>query len=259
MKLHMQTVVAQQHPRRLVDAALVTPELRWIGEGGGVTAFDDDPQLTIDQAKARRALVTAIGEGKVGVEEIPPPGHHFTGPGHIEACLTRCIAVTGDCIAAVEGIVEAAPAGIGGIEGEARVAHRNHQLGACQLGNFLVDARGGNGRWRLLCHQVTDAGEKIPVFAPIELLPATRPVPGIDLCLEDIAAFQQLTIGRSKLRHQGGKAAPEQGAVDACTGEDVVVHQPVKCPVDPQARGFDMFGGGVGTGELAGHRLAPVE
>src|SRR5690606_41464000 len=89
--------------------------------------------------------MAAIGEGKMGIEEIPPPGYYLATAVEVEPRRPRRAVFSGDGVGTVERIVKAAPAGVGGIEGKARVAYRNHQLGAGHAGDFVVDPGGGNG------------------------------------------------------------------------------------------------------------------
>ena len=56
----------------------------------------------------------------------------------------------------VEGVVQAAPAGIGRIEGETRIADRHHQLRAGDRGNFRVNIAGVDREIFPLRHKITD-------------------------------------------------------------------------------------------------------
>jgi hypothetical protein len=111
-------------------------------------------------------------------------------PGFVGAVAFR------DHIGAVQRVIQRAPAGIGGVQREPRVEDRHHQLRAGRRGDLVVDTRGGDGEIGGFGQQVTDFGEELAVRLGVERLDDVMAVPLVDLCLQLIAAFQQLLVLR---------------------------------------------------------------
>jgi hypothetical protein len=96
-------------------------------------------------------------QGRGIIQKRLGPGDHLRAALHIIAAL-GCLA--GDRIGAIERVIQAAPARIGGIEQEARVEHRHDQLRPGGLRQFRVnigriDRKGGG-----LLDQIADRAQK---------------------------------------------------------------------------------------------------
>ena len=75
--------------------------------------------------------MTAAGQRHGAVQKSLGPGNHARATHRVVAAGARGVTHR---IGAIEGIVEAAPAGIGGIEGIARVQNWHHQLRSGKFG-----------------------------------------------------------------------------------------------------------------------------
>ena len=134
-------------------------------------------------------------------------------------------AVFGDHISAIQRVVQAAPAGVGGVQGITGVEHRHHQLRPglhCQLG---VHVLGGDAGFLGHGHQVANALEKRLVSSHIGNRARMGFVPGVDLELQAVAFGQQGHVLGRQIGDDGVKAFPEGVAADAGAGQHLVVDE----------------------------------
>ena len=152
--------------------------------------------LAVDDGVTGHLCMAALRQRCYLVQMVAGKGNHF-----LTAC--RIVAVTlpgtlafGNRVGAIQGIVQAAPAGIGGIQGKARILDRHHQLRARLQGDFPVHIGGGDGNVVYFRQQVTDLFQKRPVGDGVVRSIGPLPVPGVDLFLQGIANGQQFPVAR---------------------------------------------------------------
>ncbi|CPU64343.1 Uncharacterised protein [Mycobacteroides abscessus] len=134
-----------------------------------------------------------------------------------------------DDIGAVQRIVEGAPARVGGVEREARVQNRHHQLRTGRGGDLVVHIGGGDGEIFGLGNQVSDLGQEVLVRGAIEWFDGALPVPAIDLSLQVVPALEQLAVPRSQIGDYFVDSGPESVGIHTGTrkglvGDEVIQH-----------------------------------
>ena len=118
-------------------------------------------------------------------------------------------------VGAIIGVVETAPAGVGGVEQEAGVEHGHNQLRTGHDRDFRIDVLGGDGEIVGLGNQIADIAQEGAVFGRILRLARPVRVPVVDLQLQRVAPCQQRPVARNQTVQQGGKPLPERGRIAA--------------------------------------------
>ncbi len=183
----------------------------------------------------------AGGQRRGLVEEGAGEGDDLVAAHLVVALALLGAALFADHVGAVEGVVQRAPAGVGGVQGEARVHHRHHQLRAGQAGDLFVDVGGGGLEVFRLRQQIADFLEEGLVGSGVMGLTLARLVPGIDLRLQFVAFGQQGTVLRRQVLDDRGGTGPELVGSDAGTGDGFVVHEVVQDFGDLQATDLNAF------------------
>ena len=94
---------------------------------------------------AGRVPVRALRERRDLVEQVAREGDHPRAAHRVVVGAALAAAVLGDRVGAVERVVQAAPARIGGVQRVARVGHRHHELRAGDGADLGIDV---GGAWR---------------------------------------------------------------------------------------------------------------
>jgi hypothetical protein len=143
-----------------------------------------------------------------GTLEQPTPwhparvGHDLPAADRVELLATFRAALLGDGVRAVEGVVERAPAGVGGVEGIARVRDRHHELRARDAGDLVVDVGGADREVRRLGNEVADVAQEALVSGAVEGLAGAGAVVVVDPLLELVAALEQGAVARREVAHE---------------------------------------------------------
>ena len=116
----------------------------------------------------------AAGQWHCLVQEIPRPRDDLLAAGRVVPTDPGRAFLLRNGIGAVEGVVQAAPARVGGIEGVACVGHRHDELGSRNLRDLVVDMRRLDAEVGPLGHEIADVGEKATVGVGIDGLAAAR-------------------------------------------------------------------------------------
>ena len=138
-------------------------------------------------------------------------------------------------VGAVIGVIEAAPAGIGGIEQEPRIEHWYHQLRPGHRRDFCIDVLGADLERRRFGNEVADFAQEGLVFSLIDRFSGAGDMPGINLRLQIIALGQQRAIDRYKPAQQIGEARPERSGILAQRNENFAFNKCSQCRIDLQA------------------------
>ncbi len=184
----------------------------------------------------------ALGERRDLVEEALGPGEHLAAANGIVAAAAGGAAVLGQCVGAVERVVEAAPAGVGRVERVARVGDGNDELRAGDARDLVVDAGGVDGEVGAFRHEIADLGEESLVRGQVERLALARAVPVVDLGLQIVALFQQRAVLRRQVVNQAIEARPERGLGHAGTRQRLLADEIVENLRDAQAVDNDALG-----------------
>ena len=125
-------------------------------------------------------------------------------------------------VGAVIGIIEAAPAGVGGVEQEPGIEHRHHQLRPghrCDLG---IDVLRADLEWRGFGNQIADFAQEGLIFGLIDRFACARRMPRVDLCLQVVPLGEQRAVDRHVPRQKRRKASPERCDILALRGQHFV-------------------------------------
>ena len=148
-------------------------------------------------------------QGNAAVEYIACKRNHRIAAHRIIALARRQIAALVDGIGAVERIVKAAPARIGGIQGIAGIVDRHHQLRPRLLGQFAIDIFRGDFKIQRRVDQIFLLVQKSFISRQIGHRARIITVPLVNLQLDAVALFEQIAVERRKFMHQIGKALPK--------------------------------------------------
>ena len=193
--LDVQAMVDEQHrPLRLAELAGVADELIGVLQTHRELVTQLDEQLTVVDLQADGVLPGAARQRGRAVEHVAGVGDDLVAadlvvPTCADGLFLGAIGF-GDDIGAVQRVVEGAPARVGGVEREARVQDRNHQLRPGSRGDLVVHIGGGDGEIFGLGDQVPDLGEELPVRRLVQRLDGTLPVPAIDLSLQVVPTVE---------------------------------------------------------------------
>ena len=210
----MQAVVRQQDGGRRGRVSGETDELGRILQGGNQGAVDHRPAGDIG--------VRPLAQGRRLIQKR-------LGAGHDPGAARRVIAAAGRQVAqsirAVEGVVQAAPPGVGGVQQKAGVQHRHDQLRPGHAGDLGVYAARADGKGRRILDQITDlAQEGLGRGDVIGLAPAGG-VPGVDPGLKIVAPGQQGAVLRCEPGEDLRRAGPEVRRVQSQARQYVLFDQ----------------------------------
>ncbi len=193
-------------------------------------------QTVMTQQDGRRRVVGAGEAGKLGgrlqrtaVARQGAFGHHilrhqgmadamqrhkFIQPSLGPRCDCRAAArvVAGmggdirDGVRPVERVIQAAPTRIGGVQGIARVRHRDDQLRTGQAGDLVIDIGRRDRKGRRCIGEIADFSQEGAIGSCVESMGA---VPGVDLRLQGIASRQQVGVAAREPVDQPSQSGPK--------------------------------------------------
>ncbi len=184
----------------------------------------------------------AFGEGRDLVQEALGPGEHLAAANGIIAAAAGGAAVFGQRVGAVERIVQAAPAGVGGVERVAGVGYGHDELRAGDARNLIIDVGGIDSEVGPLGNEVADLDKESLVRGQVERLALARPVPRIDLGLQVVALFQQCAVSGRQVVNEAVEARPESGFGHAGAWQRLFADEIVEYLRDTQAVDNDALG-----------------
>ena len=185
-QLDVQAVVAQQEVR-----AGAADELRRVAQGRGLA-------IPVRPTPVRQ-WHGAVEKGTRGGDDL---------------CATRGViafsaGLAGQGISTVVGVVETPPARIGGIQHEACIQHRHHQLRARDARHLVIYALGADVEWLRCIDQIADLAQEGCRCRAIGLLAGGRAIPVVDEQLQRVALVQQGLVLRGEARVESCEASPE--------------------------------------------------
>ena len=184
----MQPVMPEQRP-----AIRPADVLCRIGEFDGIEVCEIGP--------------APAGERHDLVEQPAPFGDHRSPALLVVAARLRRRRI--EHVGPVKRIVQAAPARIGGIEQEACIEDRNHQLRPRHGRDLGIDVLRADGEISRFGNEIADLLQECAIGAAIVRLARMFAVPGIDLRLQILALGKQGGVARREFLQQRGKALPE--------------------------------------------------
>jgi hypothetical protein len=213
--LDVQPVMLEQQCGRRRFRAEVTLELFRAGKHGLGAVTQCYAQRAARDDVADRFKVVALGKRHGLVQHRAHALYDSAAPGCDVTLAARQCAGFLDGIRAIQGVVEAAPASVGGIERVTRVVERYDQLRTCEQRDLRIDIARADLKILPFGHQVTDAAQVSFVACGVERLPAPGTMPGIDLELQLVAPFEQGLVDRHELIQQRGESIPEASGVES--------------------------------------------
>ena len=226
-QFHMQAVVLQKDRIGGLGIALVAHE------------FPRAHQRQIIHQKCAILHVIAPHIGMAGprnrkglIQKHPRPRHHPRAAPTLIAPRRRGAA---HGIGAIEAIIKAAPARIGGIQRIAGVGHRYDQLRAGHAGNLGVDIRGVDLEIRPLGQEVADILQKGAIGAVVMRGRTVRAVPRIDPRLQILSFGQKCAVLRGQIGQHRGKSGPKRIRLHASARQRLCLDKLCKAAIHLQA------------------------
>ena len=241
--IDVQAVVLQQDAGRAAGIALVAGELGRILQAGHLATLDRHLQLAVLDKIGRGVGMRMAGQRHRLIEEVAGEGNDLLATLGVVALATLGAIGVGDGIGAVQGIVQAAPARVGGVERVAAIHDRHHQLRAGLHGQFVIDIRGGDLHVGGLRHQIADLLQELAVGCHVADRAGVGLVPGVEFGLETVTLGQQGGIARGQVVHQLVKALPEGFGRDAQIGQHLAGDEIVQRGRDLQLMGLGTWRG----------------
>ena len=240
----VQAVVHQQHRSGRGCTTLVAGELRGKLKAGAGAALQVHHQLAAFNAVAGGIFVRTAGQRGRGVQKMAGKGNHFGAAFFIEAGAFGTAVVFRDGVGAIQRVVQAAPARVGGVECVAGVQDRHHQLRAGLHGQLVVHVGGGGLHVAGLRNDIADGFQEFAVAGHVGNWAGVRLVPGVQLGLQAVAFGQQRNVARCQVAHDGVKTLPEGAAVHTGAGQHLVFDEAVQGVGHLQAVDVGAFGHG---------------
>src|SRR5690554_806240 len=97
------------------------------------------------------------------VEEVTGKGDDLVAAHRVVARTALGAIVFGDRIGAVQGVVQAAPAGVGGVQRVTAIHDRYYQLRTGLLGDLDIGVGGGDAEVRRYRLEIADGGQEFAV------------------------------------------------------------------------------------------------
>ena len=233
---HVQAVVRQPDVGQLILGLDKTDELRRVGKGGN-PALGQLHDKRLVSLRSGQAIPDNLGILAFAQREITIEKGVASGDDGIPA--DRIVGIrdgpTGSFrydVTAIEGVIQAAPAGVGGIEGVAGVVGRNNQLRTGHNGNFGIHILGFHGEILPFREEVSYGYEKIFIFLAGEGGMGVIPVPLVDQALQDISFFEEGGVDRGQVGHNSSQGPPKRFRINSGAGCNFVLDQFVKDRMD---------------------------
>src|SRR5699024_10501110 len=160
LDFNVQTMVAEHQCLGGIGMATVAEKGVGILERGGVAIGQRDAGLSVADRIFCGVGMRAFGQGQGIVQDVACIGNDFFTPCRVVAASTCCAAFFGNDIGAVQGVVEAAPARIGGVEGISSVGNGHHELRAGLLRELDVNTLGVDLHFGGLLDQIADVAQE---------------------------------------------------------------------------------------------------
>jgi hypothetical protein len=204
-------------------------ELGGIGQADAGAVLQRHHQVLTVHGVQSRIGVRAGAQRRGAVQQAAGEGDHLAAA-HRVIALGPCRRLDG--VGAVERIIEAAPARIGGVQGVAAVGHRHHQLRAGDGGDFRIDVLGVDLEGRRLGQKVADLAQERGLFGHVQRLAAALAPPIVDLRLQVVATLQQLGVARREVGQHLFQRSPEGVGRYARARQQLAFHEGVQRVVD---------------------------
>ena len=208
VQFYMQPMVDQQQHRRRAGISLKAAQCSCILQAAHAAVVELHFESVRSHTVAHGIVMRTAGKREVLIQEIAGKRDDFRAALRIVGAGAGC-AVLRNGVGAVQRIVEAAPAGIGRIQGVARIADRHHQLRPGDLRDLRIDMVGIDGERLPLGYEIANLDQVRLVARMIEGRARILTVPGIDLRLQLVASQQQRGVSRRQFPNEGRESVPK--------------------------------------------------
>ena len=226
LDLDVQAVVHEQDGLGGVLAAVVADQLCRVGQPHDVV-LDRRREAVAVHGVRRDVGVGVGGEREVVVEEGATTGDHLVAADLVVLVARSQVALAGDQVAAVEGVVQGTPAGVDRVGGEAGVQQGHHELRAGDACHLVVDVGGGDRDLVRLVEQVADLAQERRVGLRVGTS-GVLVVPGVELLLQVVATGEELAVARREVAHEVAEAVPEGGRIEPRAGKCFLFDEAMK-------------------------------
>ena len=176
----------------------------------------------------------SLPAGYGGIKESARRRHHSAPARRIKA--TGAGRRSLQRIGAIKGIIQAAPAGVGGIQQEAGIEHRHHQLRPGHGGNLGVHILRGHGKGCRLSHQIATLAQEGLIFGGIDGFAGAGGVPCVNSGLQIVSRGQKRPVLRRQIGQQGGKPLPEGVHITLQRGKNLSFHKSRQSRINRKTR-----------------------
>ena len=240
--LDMQPVIDEKRRVRRLRRTAIAGEAARVRQRRLAAAALRHHERAVDDGIARRLAVAAAGERRRFVEEVAREGDDLlTARGVVAPAAGRAV-VFGDDVGPVEGVVKASPTRVGGVQGVARVRHRNHQLRPGEGRDFAVHIRRARREGLALGREIADLAQERLVGGQIEGAAGMFAVPVVDPRLQGVAPGEQFAVARGEVVDDAVQPFPEGVGRNAGPRKGLVVDEVVERAVDAQPASPPPFG-----------------
>ena len=247
LDLDVKAVVPQQDRIRRGGVALEADETGPVGQSGHRTILERDPQCTVTHGIRDRIRMRGSGKRCRLIEHRATECDDLLAAHRIVVLATGGTVGIADRIGAIERIIERAPAGIGRIQGVARIHYRHHKLRAGLHRQLVVHVGGADLHILGNRHQIADRFQECAVSRHVAYWTGIGAMPCIEFALQAIPLGEQrLVLGR-QVMHQLVEAGPEARYIEAGSRQGFFIDEALQIGGNLQSLALGTFGHGSGS------------
>ncbi len=235
LDFEVQAVVHEQDGFRCSRLTGVARELRGVSERGGGAVRELDGELARVHHIPRGVLVATGGERRGLIQKLPGKRDDLGAAlGIVAAGLAAAIRFRNH-VRAIKRVVEAAPAGIGGVERVAGVGDRHYELRPGNQRDLGVHIGGGGGEIRAFRQEIADLAEEFLVGRRVVGRAGVAVVPAVDLRLQGVALGEQRADARGEVGDDFFQRGPDGFRGETRAGADALAEKIVEDGGDLEA------------------------
>ena len=233
-QLAVQAVLAQQQRLGPIRVACVADELLGRQQPADRAVAASGSQRSMLDPVAGYGGVAGRVQSEMRVQEVASGRDHPVSSDRVVGAGCGASVGGGQHVGPVEGVVEASPAGVGGVQGVASVVDGHHQLGPGHRGDLGIDAVRGDGHFGVVLAQIPDVVEESLVGLRVVRAPVctSGAMPVVDLGLELVAPCQKGRVARPQVVEDRFQSLPELLAFDPGVRQSLIGYELMKLRSD---------------------------
>ena len=224
----MNTIIDESDRRRRCSITKITCKMPIILQPDGFPAGQRHSQLRIPDRIARCIRVAATCKRRSVIQKTTCIGDHLGAAHRIVTAAKIGTAILGNRVRAIKGVIQAAPAGIGGVQRIARIHNRHDQLRSRDSRNLRIHVIRIDGESVAFLYQVTDLGKERFIRGRVEFLTFAGLVPGVDLRLQRIPSRQQFAVPGREVTENLVYRAPKSALIYIRSGKRLFIYKVVQ-------------------------------